>query len=433
MDYFRDRVRERDLDNFLVEELSSSPEFLRFVLTSFDANFSAPVDCEVKVEKSPPREQDGRQTDVRIGWFDSANELKACVLVESKVTDGFQPGQAEAYAAEADAISARLGQNFVRCLLVAPSSRLAALDHHGAFEAELSIEEIIKFLSDRAGEVAQEEIRRRLNVRVQLLEALCGKRPQSTWIASTIDEKRDFAHEYSQLAAEILPSLGVRPSTDGPKATTRIFEGLSLEGLPPSTLRHEFGDGVKEKYANIQFRGCGDRVSAIDASGVLADTDFWVANAGQSAAIRVATPAINPLLPFEVEADKVRQSLYAIRGLVTWLEENLPSVAKVLNGNEIPSDKVSLPAERDFRAELMATYSECEKLGYRPTEMLQMIEDHGAIETAKRLITGPPSDGFAKLAMLGRLDLSVESIVQKEPWRRLFTDAELRRAKQRLR
>ena len=434
MTLFRDRVRERDLDNFLVEELFSSPDFLRWTLSKFDSAFTPSPDHEVNLEKSPARELDARQTDVRIGWFDEAGDLKTCVLVESKVTADFQPGQAEAYSQEAAALRVRLGQDCARCLLVAPSARLAGLQHGGAFDVELSLEEIIEFLEARAANVPNEEIRRRLKVRVQLLEALCGKRVGAGWIVSTISEKRDFAEAYAELAGEILPELSVRPSTDGPKAKTRIFEGLDLRGLPTFSLRHEFGDGSGTKYANIQFGGCADRVSELAEASILKGTPFTVAQAGKSAAIRVPTPAVDPMQPFHDEAEKVRAGLLQIRDLVDWLRANSEVLARLLTASppEMGS-QAQLPKENELKGELMATYHECDKLGYRPTGMLQMIENHGAIETARRLITGPPSEGYARLAMLGRLDLAVESIVQKEPWRRLFTDEELKRARARLR
>lgn len=431
---FQERVRERDLDNFLVEELFSSQEFLAWALEKFDQSFRPSTEYVVNLDKSPAREQDGRQTDVRIGWFDKAGDLKMCVLIESKVTADFQPGQAAAYRDEVVALQSRLGKDCARSLLVAPASRMANLAHDASFDAELSLEEIIGFLERRQIDIQTEELRRRLQVRIQLLEALCGKRNSSGWIALTVAEKRDFAVAYAELAAELLPDLRVRPSTDGPKAVTRVYEGLELEGLPRSTLRHEFGDGVGEKYANVQFPGCGQSVSSLRNSGLFEGTPFMPIQAGKSAAIRVPTPAVNPLAPFNEEIDKVRAGLIAIRELVEWLHLNSRELAEHLSPNsESPSLLQPLPTESDFKIKLMATYRECEKLGYRPTGMLQMIENHGAIETARRLITGPPSDGYTRLATLRRLDLSAEAIVQEEPWRWLFSEQELKRARARLR
>ena len=92
-----------------------------------------------------------------------------------------------------------------------------------------------------------------------------------------------------------------------------------------------------------------------------------------------------------------------------------------------------LPSEADFAAELIHTYQQCVSVGYKPTGMLAMMQEHGAIETARRLLASPPSEGFKRLALMNRLDLAIESIVQREPWRALFTEAELRTAARRLR
>ncbi|MDF3154053.1 hypothetical protein P3C58_18915 [Mesorhizobium sp. XAP10] len=430
---FRDRVRERDLDNFLVEELFASPAFLSWMVSKAGNSFSAPMSQHVLLQKSPPREKDRRQTDVRIGWFDDDQTLRACVLIESKVTADFQAGQAQAYAAELAALRERLGRQAASALLVAPAARLATLAHDGSFEGEIAIEHIIEFLEKRVGETENGEIALRLRARIQLLEALCGKRASTGWVGFTIPEKRDFAEAYSALASEILPKLTVRPSTDGPKAITRIFDGLVIEGLPSPILRHEFGAGTGWKYANVQFRGMLDRLEGLRTSGLFEATPYSAEEAGQSIAIRVRTPAINPMRPFLDQRDSVEQGLLAIRDLVKWLRSKSTELAVLL---KIETTRIApvprVPSEAEFAAELMNTYRQCEHLGYKPTGMLQMMQEHGAIVTARRLLASPPSEGFNRLALMGRLDLAIESIVQREPWRQLFTDEELNRAKRRL-
>ncbi|WP_127144266.1 hypothetical protein [Pelagibacterium montanilacus] len=432
-DLFRDRVRERDLDNFLVEELSASPAFLTWMVSKVGNSFSAPMNQNVLLQKSPPREKDRRQTDVRIGWFDDDQKLIACVLIESKVTANFQAGQAQAYAAELAALRERLGRKAASALLVAPVARLATLTHDGSFDGEVAIEHIIDFLDERVGRSENAEISLRLKARIQLLEALCGKRASTAWIGTTIPEKRDFAEAYAALASEILPELTVRPSSDGPKAITRIFEGLVIDGLPSPTLRHEFGAGTGWKYANVLFRGIEDRLPRLRSSGLFEGTPYLVEEAGKSVAIRVRTPAIDPMRPFLDEREAVERGLLVIRDLIEWLRSKSTELADLL---EIETTTItpapSLPSETAFAAELMDTYRQCERLGYKPTGMLQMMQEHGAINTARRLLVSPPSDGFNRLALMGRLDLAIESIVQRDPWRQLFTKEELRRAKNRL-
>jgi hypothetical protein len=47
-------------------------------------------------------------------------------------------------------------------------------------------------------------------------------------------------------------------------------------------------------------------------------------------------------------------------------------------------------------------------------------------------MSGTPSGGFTRPWELKRLDRAVEALALREPWRRLFTEAELEKARQRL-
>lgn len=178
-DLFRDRVRERDLDNFLVEELHSSPGFRDWLLGRLEG-FDPPGGCEVRLQKSPTRLQDARQTDVQVGWFDGSGEIQARVLIESKVTADFQPGQVEAYAAETAAARAAHGPSRASSLLVAPEARLRTLSGAMSFDGRVSIEEIAEALEARRDGELPAEIDARLSIRIQLLEALSGRRQSST-------------------------------------------------------------------------------------------------------------------------------------------------------------------------------------------------------------------------------------------------------------
>lgn len=168
--------------------------------------------------------------------------------MESKVCDDFQTNQAEAYLGEVQAQLRKLGPKRAAAVLVAPAGKMASLQHNGAFVADVTIEEIITFLKDRLVHLEEGELSRRLSVRIELLEALDVKRPTSGWVASTVAKKWDFAIAYEQLASEILPYLKVRPSTNGPQAISRIFEGIHTPALPGMKLRHEFGKRLAWKY-----------------------------------------------------------------------------------------------------------------------------------------------------------------------------------------
>jgi hypothetical protein len=440
---FKDRVRERDLDNFLVEELHASPDFRDWFVACLGDRFEAPSGCEIHLQKSPPRLQDARQTDVQIGWFDDAGAIRARILIESKVTADFQPGQVDAYVAELTAARANLGPRRAATVLVAPAGRIATLLDAAAFDASISIEEMAEKLDGRQGADMPAELVARLAIRVQLLEALCGRRASSGWIAMTVPEKRDFAEAYAALALEKLPTLRVRPSTDGPKAITRIFEGLTLAGLPTPALRHEFGNRVPWKWVNAQFAGFAPQVGRLVASGILAETTFTAEAAGKSLAIRASTPGVDPQAPFESQRDAVLAGLQAMGSLVEWLTVHRERLADIIVHNPTTPADGAAPAlpiqrdpkalEREFSAALRDIYAQCDALGYHPTGMLQMMERLGGIDTARRLLALPPSEGFGRLALMGRLELTVETLILEPRWSNVFTDDERRTAKRRLR
>jgi hypothetical protein len=73
-----------------------------------------------------------------------------------------------------------------------------------------------------------------------------------------------------------------------------------------------------------------------------------------------------------------------------------------------------LSKERELRVALLDIYRRYDALGYRPTGMLDLMRDYGAIGAVKRLIANPISEGFKKLALLDRLDLAGESLALQE-------------------
>lgn len=440
---FRDRVRERDLDNFLVEELQASTAFRDWLLARLPDAFEPPAEYEVRLQKSPARLQDARQTDVQIGWFDPSGALAACVLIESKVTADFQPGQAESYLAEVTAARGALGPNRATSLLVAPAARLATLRSASFFDASVSIEDIADALADRRADGLAEELDSRLSVRVQLLEALCGRGNTSTWIGNTVPEKRDFAKAYAALALQRLPGLRVSASTDGRQAITRLFTGLTLPGLPVPRLRHEYGQKVAVKWVNAQFPGLVDKVPDVRASGLLAGSPYSAEPAEGSLAIRVPTPGIDPEQSFASQRHAVIEGLDAMGALVAWLEANAgglaavlavaPPTPKKLASTRTASESRDVRAvERDLATALREIYVKCDALGYRPTAMLEMVGRLGALETVRRLVAQPMSEGFGRLAAMGHLELAVETLVLDARWDGVFTDDERRIARRKL-
>ena len=74
-----------------------------------------------------------------------------------------------------------------------------------------------------------------------------------------------------------------------------------------------------------------------------------------------------------------------------------------------------------------------EEVSYNATYFLRMLEEHGGLDTARRLLREPSvSDGFTALWSAGRLDLTVETQVLKPEFEPLFTRRERLVAQRRL-
>ena len=89
--------------------------------------------------------------------------------------------------------------------------------------------------------------------------------------------------------------------------------------------------------------------------------------------------------------------------------------------------------ENRFHGEMLRIYWAGREIDYHARYFLQMVNQQGGLAAAQQLLLGDsPASGFVRLWEEGRLDLSVEALVLQEPWRALFTDAELAEAHRRL-
>ncbi len=63
-----------------------------------------------------------------------------------------------------------------------------------------------------------------------------------------------------------------------------------------------------------------------------------------------------------------------------------------------------------------------------------MVTEQGGLQAAKTLLrTNALSDGLVELWRRGRLDLTMEALILRSPWKTLFTEEELAIAAERLR
>ena len=90
--------------------------------------------------------------------------------------------------------------------------------------------------------------------------------------------------------------------------------------------------------------------------------------------------------------------------------------------------------EKRFEEEMRQVYRNVKEAYRAPNYLLQAIDDRGGFEVARTLMDKlHPSETFHALWEIKRLDLSVEALVLKEPWRQLFEQKHLDKAEKRLR
>lgn len=91
-------------------------------------------------------------------------------------------------------------------------------------------------------------------------------------------------------------------------------------------------------------------------------------------------------------------------------------------------------AHQAFAAAMTQVYSRAKsEIGYNDSYLLQMLAEHGPLDTAHRLInSAAPSDGFTHLWERRRLDLSVEAHALRPEFAALFSEEELAICRRRL-
>ena len=89
--------------------------------------------------------------------------------------------------------------------------------------------------------------------------------------------------------------------------------------------------------------------------------------------------------------------------------------------------------DSEFTQALEGTIEAARKRGYVPTYFLQMLVEHGGVETAKRLLAkSEPQTGLFELWQLNLLHESMEAAVLQDKFHSLFTETELDEAHRRL-
>jgi hypothetical protein len=334
---FAKSVRERDLDHFLIEELQASDQFREWFIGHLSSDcFSPPQDTRVRTERSPARLTDGRQTDLRLAYYDQDSKLAGAILIESKVADGFRLNQAEDYSREVTAWRDQLGKQRAACILVGPrnNQRISKGDHFDAFVAIDDMADVLK--ARRDGMAEDGELSKRLAIRIDLLEALAGKRAGSQWNPQPVPEKVALAEVYDHLVQERLPGYSVKTTVAGRRSGARYF------GTFPGVDRFQGNVLLKHRIFKgaviLEFRHCPLGKDAVDRIGLPQDGSIelrWTGRAKNTLQLQVRTPPLRQLADASQRSD-IETGLDAVKKIADWFSDNVsvlnPILGSALNG-----------------------------------------------------------------------------------------------------
>ena len=90
--------------------------------------------------------------------------------------------------------------------------------------------------------------------------------------------------------------------------------------------------------------------------------------------------------------------------------------------------------EIQFHQRMLQIYEQAKsECGYTARRFHTMVTNHGGLQAAKTLLNSATySEGLTRLWEEHRLDISMEATVLKSPWRKLFTDEDLKAARKKL-
>jgi hypothetical protein len=90
--------------------------------------------------------------------------------------------------------------------------------------------------------------------------------------------------------------------------------------------------------------------------------------------------------------------------------------------------------EKQFHKQMLGVYrAALVRCNYRAIRFLQMVHERGGVQAARDLLhTEHYPEGLTALWECNCLDISMEALIRKDPWRQLFTDQELAVAEKRL-
>lgn len=267
-------LRERDIDLLVCSELHANGELTRLLTQKL-----AITDAEFRGAWVSYAETDG-ESDLVVVF--STSEADVVALVENKIAAGFQPEQAERYAARARRWNETSGVSKVSTVLFAPAEYMCRPGAE-AFDLQVSYEEVATALR------AEED--RRSAFLADALVAGIGAYRQG-YVMKPNENVSDMWMACWKTSLTIAPKLRFQQPDLKPGRSTwfyfRTADGFSKEDVKYAVVVYKAERG----QVDLQFADTTATSLMQRTTGILNES-MKVESAGKSASIRIAVPKID--------------------------------------------------------------------------------------------------------------------------------------------
>lgn len=238
------------------------------------------------------------------------------LLIENKLSAGFQPHQLARYRERAAMYVQRGDCAHSAVILFAPSV-YAHRSAGGEVDAVVSYEAVETWL-------AATDSDQRIGYKLQLMRSALEKH-RLGYNPQTDAAVTDFWNLYWREAMTVARELEL--AEPGPKPAGAGFVWFFPTGLPGDlNLCHKLAKG----FVDLHFPEWGHRVEALrDEIGPFLECEMEIGRANKSAAIRIRVPVLNAGRPLAEQVDAVRQGLGAARRLCSWANRNRLRILEV--------------------------------------------------------------------------------------------------------
>jgi hypothetical protein len=295
-------VAERDVDLLMLEELSVSEKFRKWFadLVFDEAVYRSNLGAWHSVTSKNLGESD------LLFLFLAENESRSAILIENKIDAPPMPKQGKRYRQRGE-VGINTGQwdRFKTCI-VAPKKYLASATQSGAYDVEVSYEEIHSYFVSRSNQDTRFAYKAKV-----LLEGI--EKSRRGYQPEINEQMTNFVKKYFEFANENYPALNIQEAKPRPAGANWIE--FYPDVLPPTGigLAHQMTSGFVKLFFKLQ---ANNYETILEKYENRLSERMSIGVAGQSVAITMRVPKLFPLKKsFDEEREKVVSALECLSQL----------------------------------------------------------------------------------------------------------------------